>query len=155
NSLPSFVLELLQIDSQITIKKLSELVYQSTSNVRKTIKRLCDDGYITNFTVKLNKAKVGISLTFIAEISLKRNTAQDIEEFKRIIISIPSAIQCWHVNDRCDFVVLFGVTSGIEYEKILNESIRQHINVKKISSMSGLEEVIETNNINLNHLRSL
>lgn len=143
---------LLQKDSKTPIKTLSDLVFRSESVVRKKILALEKHGYIDRNTIKINKTKIGINHIVIAAITLKRNQYDDIEAFKKEILSIPRVINCWRVSVICDFFVHFGVNTMADYLSILNGIQQPMSNVSKILSINSLEEVRGSNSLNLTSL---
>lgn len=82
------ILEVLQKEGRLSTAELSDRVGLSPSPCARRLKRLEDEGYISNYQANLNKAKIGISMTFFVEVSLSNHQEESIQSFERAFLCL-------------------------------------------------------------------
>ena len=99
------LLKLLQANSRLTTKELSQEVGLSISPVYERVKRLENDGYIERYVALLNPEK--LNLGFIAYVSIKLSKQSNIgaNEFVNLVQKIPEVTECYSVAGRSDFLM--------------------------------------------------
>ena len=65
------ILNLLQEDGRVTIKKISEVLNLSTTPIFERIKKLEKGGYIKNYVTLLNHRKLGLKQVVFIQLTLK------------------------------------------------------------------------------------
>jgi DNA-binding Lrp family transcriptional regulator len=75
------ILDLLQEDGRVTMKKMSELLDLSTTPVFERIKKLEKGGYIKKYLTLLNHRKLNLKQVVFIQLSLKEHSRSFIEKF--------------------------------------------------------------------------
>ena len=84
------ILRLLQANARITVKEIADKVGLSTTPVHERIKRLEEDGVITQYATLVNPHKVKKGLTVICYVSLKQHNKNAGARFIKSILEMLS-----------------------------------------------------------------
>lgn len=99
------ILKIIQSEGRLSTAELSEQVGLSPSPCARRLKRLEEEGYIESYQARLNKAKVGIGMSFFVDVRLNNHQASSVEDFERDISSIEEAINVHIVSGAYDYLV--------------------------------------------------
>ncbi|MEL0621702.1 Lrp/AsnC family transcriptional regulator [Marinomonas arenicola] len=99
------ILKIIQSDGRLSTAELSEKVGLSPSPCARRLKRLEEEGYIESYQARLNKAKVGIGMSFFVDVRLNNHQASSVEDFERDISAIEEAINVHIVSGAYDYLV--------------------------------------------------
>jgi Lrp/AsnC family leucine-responsive transcriptional regulator len=128
------ILDCLQKNSRLTLSEISELVSLSPTPCWRRIKRLEEDGVIEGYHARLNRAKLGFTVTVFVSVMLEHHSSKTSQEFENAILEIDEVVSCYNISGRDDFFLVM-VAKGIdEYSKVLLDKIRSIANVKEIHS---------------------
>jgi Lrp/AsnC family transcriptional regulator len=121
------ILELLQADATQPIGDIAEQVGISKSACWRRIKKLEDDGVITDKVTLLDQTKVGLSLT--AYIAVKTNQHNDewAAKFKAVLMDIPSVLEVHRTSGDCDYVIKAAVENMPGYDRLYKQLIKADI----------------------------
>src|ERR1700722_4631460 len=89
------ILEILQLNSQISNQELAEEVALSPSPCLRRVKLLEENGYIDKQVVLLNPEKVGLELMVIVLVVLNSHQHTVMSKFEEKMRSLPEVIQCY------------------------------------------------------------
>ena len=99
------ILRLLQTNARVTVKEIADKVGLSTTPVHERIKRLEEDGVITQYATLVNPHKVKKGLTVICYVSLKQHNKNAGARFIKSILEMARLkylrhpiylLQIWH-----------------------------------------------------------
>jgi DNA-binding Lrp family transcriptional regulator len=99
------ILNLLQQDSNLTIKEIAGQMDLSTTPVFERIKKLEKAGYITKYVALLNAKKLGRKLTVFINVSLQKHSKDAVEKFVTEISCFKEVQELHHVSGDSDFLV--------------------------------------------------
>lgn len=129
------ILNLLRADAKLSFKQIGEKIHLTGQAVGTRINKLIDDGVIENFTVKLNKEKLGI--TILALIKVYMHTF-DHSKIKELVSHNEEVVEAYRVSgDGCYFLKI--ETSSNERLNILLDEINQFANYQLSLSVSRLK----------------
>jgi Lrp/AsnC family transcriptional regulator len=81
------ILQLLQQNSQLTIKEIAAEIHLSITPVHDRIKKLEREGVIEKYVTILNKKKIGQNLTVYCQVTLIKQTHDTSEGFNQSILN--------------------------------------------------------------------
>jgi Lrp/AsnC family leucine-responsive transcriptional regulator len=90
------ILEVLQVNSRVSISELSKQVNLSLSAVSERLKKLENSGIIEQYTAILNAAAMEKELSVIMMISLE--TPDQTEEFNTFIEAADEVLECHYIT---------------------------------------------------------
>ena len=99
------LLKLLQENSRLTTKELSQEVGLSISPVYERVKRLENEGYIERYVAILNPEKLNLGFIVYVTVKLSRQSYNESNEFINIVQNIPEVTECYSVAGRTDFLM--------------------------------------------------
>jgi Lrp/AsnC family leucine-responsive transcriptional regulator len=138
------ILDCLQKDSRLTLTELSERVSLSPTPCWRRIKRLEEEGVIEGYHAKLNRNKLGFSVTVLVSVMLEHHSAEICQEFEKAVLEIDEVVACYNISGRDDFFLVLVAKGMDDYAKILLDRIRGITNVKEIHSSFVLRTAKES-----------
>jgi len=138
------ILALLQIDNLIPADRLGERVGLSASSVQRRVKRLRQAKVIIEDVSVVDPKAIGQSVMFIVEVSLERENAEMIQEFKCRMRAAPEVQQCYYVTGEADFVLMVTARDISDYEDIVSRLFLEERNIRKFKTGVVLTRVKAT-----------
>ena len=126
------ILRLLQANARVTVKEIADKVGLSTTPVHERIKRLEEDGVITQYATLVNTHKVKKGLTVICYVSLKQHNKNAGARFIQSILEMHEVIECYNISGEFDFML-----------KVVAENMDDYYNfhVNKLSEADNIGHV--------------
>ena len=128
------LLDLIQRDASLTSEKLAELVGASGSAVHRRLKRLRADGVIRSVVATVDQTRVGRPLTFIVGLEIERKQANLYERLQRWVERQDAVQQAYNVTGSSDFVIVVTAATVEEYDRLMDEMLEAHPNIKKYTT---------------------
>ena len=138
------ILTLLQSDNLIPADRLGEKIGLSASSAQRRVKRLRQAKVITEDVSVIDPIAIGQGAMFIVEVSLERESAEMIQEFKRRMLSAPEVQQCYYVTGDADFVLIVTARDITDYESIVDRLFLEERNIRKFKTGVVLNRVKAT-----------
>jgi DNA-binding Lrp family transcriptional regulator len=146
------ILKLLQSNSNRTVKSMAENLGLSTTPVFERIKKLEKEGYISNYTARLNHKKLGLKQTVFIAISLQGHTRSYLEKFVKEINDFPEVVECHRVSGGFDYLLKLVVEDIEAYEKFIITKLTLLPYLGNVQSHIALSTSKETNIVDLSFL---
>jgi Lrp/AsnC family transcriptional regulator, leucine-responsive regulatory protein len=134
------LLDALQADNRRTGEELADLVGLSPAACLRRAQRLRESGVIEREIAILAPELVGRRLTMVVLVTLEREHANIIDEFKRLMQRAPEVMQCYYVTGAADFVLVVTVEDIGEYEAFTQRYLFASY-VKRFESMAVMGRV--------------
>jgi DNA-binding Lrp family transcriptional regulator len=144
------ILDLLQEDGRVTMKKMSELLDLSTTPVFERIKKLEKGGYIKKYLTLLNHRKLNLKQVVFIQLSLKEHSRSFIEKFANEVKTFPEVVECYRITGNFDFLIKVLVSDIESYENFILTKLSLLSNLGNVQSHIALSEIKNTTKINLN-----
>ncbi|MBK9253929.1 MAG: Lrp/AsnC family transcriptional regulator [Saprospiraceae bacterium] len=137
------ILRMLQDNSKITIKTISDSIHLSATPVFERIRKLESDGFIKSYTIIPDRKKLGLDLMVYCNISLITHQKEFIEKFESDIQQIPEVVECAHIAGMYDYLLKVIVRDIEAYQYFLTNKLATLDNIGKVQSSFVLKEVAE------------
>lgn len=147
------ILDLLQEDSRLTIKKLSSLLNLSTTPIFERIKKMEKGGYIKKYLTLLNDRKLGLKQVVFIQLTLKEHSRSYIEKFANEVKQFPEVMECYRITGNFDFLIKVLVTDIEAYENFILTKLSLLPNLGNVQSHIALSEAKNTTKVNLNMIK--
>jgi Lrp/AsnC family leucine-responsive transcriptional regulator len=128
------ILNILQADNQITNLALADKVGISAPPCFRRVKRLRDEGIITNDVSLVDPFKVGRPLIVFVNITLEKQREDLLENFERKILKEPEIMQCYFVSGDTDYLLIIHVKDMNHYNEFARRVFANEPNIKKFRS---------------------
>jgi DNA-binding Lrp family transcriptional regulator len=99
------LLNILQTNSRITIRELSEKLHLSTTPIHERIKKLEKGGYIKEYITLIDPKKIGKKLIVYISVSLNKHTKEAIEAFEEQIHGMEEVMEAYYISGSSDFLL--------------------------------------------------
>ncbi|SIO72352.1 transcriptional regulator, AsnC family [Burkholderia sp. GAS332] len=135
------LLEAVQQNNRLTAKQLSEKVNLSGMSCLRRLTRLREEKVIVKDISVIDPARVGQAMTTLALVSLERERADMIDEFKRAVQQTREIIQCHYVTGDVDFVMMISTASMEDYDAFTRSFFFGNKNVRRFSTLVVMNQV--------------
>ncbi|NKI26909.1 Lrp/AsnC family transcriptional regulator [Arenibacter sp. 6A1] len=138
------ILKLLQHNSNLTTKELSNKVNLSTTPVFERVKRLEKNGYIKKYVAILDAEKLDKGLTVFCNITLKQHTKEIGNKFVRDIAAIKEVTECYNISGDYDFLLKVMVKDMKHYQDFVLNSLGSVKNIGSAHSTFVMGDIKNT-----------
>lgn len=135
------ILELLQQDSNLSVKEVAGKLRMTTTPVHLRIKRLWDEGYIRRYTALLDPAKVGLELIAYTQVTLKEHTQEALLAFQSQVVKLTEVMECYHMNGNFDFLLRIAISDMKAYSEVLMAKLSKLPDVGTMNTYFVMSEV--------------
>lgn len=116
------ILKLLQENSRIPIRQISQMVNMSEPSVRQRIEKLQDNNVLSKFTIDIDYKKIGFELPFILTID---NLKIDYNIFSKKIVDYNCITEIYSVTGKYNYFIK-GYVKNLEELEILLTDIKKY-----------------------------
>lgn len=135
------ILTAVQDDNRLTAEQLSGRVGLSPAACQKRLKKLRDNGTIARDISVLAPEAVARGLTMIVEVTLERERAELIDQFKKTMLAAPEVMQCYYVTGSADFILVLTAKDMKDYEDFTRRYFFQQSNVSRFRTNVVMDRV--------------
>lgn len=126
------ILGVLQEDASLSNLELAARVHASPPTCLRRVRGLKEAGVIQRQIAILDHTKLGSTLIAIVEVSLDRQTTEDLEAFESYICAEDAVTQCYRVSPGPDFVIVAEVVGMPEYDELARRLFRSSANIRNV-----------------------
>ncbi|MBE0649689.1 MAG: Lrp/AsnC family transcriptional regulator [Bacteroidales bacterium] len=134
------ILNLLQQNSRITIRELSEKLFLSSTPIHERIKKLEKDGIIKQYITLLDPKKINKDLVIYVSVNLVKHTKEAVDKFMTDVNKLDQVLECYYISGNSDFLLKVYCTGMDEYHRFLTDSFSVIENISQFYSSFVLAE---------------
>jgi len=134
------ILNILQKNSRITIRELSEKLHLSTTPIHERIKKLEGNGYIKKYITLLDSHKIGKQLMVYISASLKDHSKETIDEFERHMEILDEVMECYYISGNYDFLLKIQCKDMDDYHRFITQKFSTIKNITQFYSSFVMAE---------------
>ena len=134
------ILNLLQENSRITIRELSEKLFLSSTPIHERIKKLEKEGIIKQYITLLDPKKINKDLVVYVSVNLIKHTKEAVDQFIKEINNLDEVLECYYISGNSDFLLKVYCTGMEEYQQFLTERFSVIENISQFYSSFVLTE---------------
>ena len=135
------ILEALKKNGRSTASDISKKVNLSIPAVSERIKKLEEANVIEQYTVKINREKVGYKLLAIIFVNIDHAT--NIQQFREAIIQFAEVIECHHMAGEYDYMLKVLIEDTAQLEIFLSEKLKSIQGVQTSNTLIVLSTLKE------------
>ncbi len=128
------LLNLLQDNSRITIRKLSEKLFLSTTPIYERIKKLEKSGLIKQYITLLDPKKIERNLIVFISINLSKHTKEVVEAFEKAVARLDEVSECYYISGNFDFLLKVYCKDMDAYHDFLTDKLSVIENISQFYS---------------------
>ncbi len=133
------LLSLLQANSKLSQRQLSEAVNLSPSAVNRRIAALEAGGVITATVAIVDPSSVGRPITILVEVKLENERVDLLDDVRKRFIECPQVQQAYYVTGDFDFMLIINVKDMTEYERLTRELFFVSGNIKQFKTYVAMQ----------------
>jgi len=137
----SKILALMQQSNRITSDQIAEQIGLSPAAVQRRLKRLREQKMIHADVSIINPKAVGIEVTLVVQVTLEREQANLLDNFKKEMRSNTAVQQCYYVTGSTDFILIVTAKSMKDYEDFTNEVFFNNPNIRNFQTNVVMDPV--------------
>lgn len=139
------ILAELQRNGALTNQELAERIGLSPSPCSRRVRQLEEAGVIERRVTLLDRAKLGLDLTALIQISMDRHTPDRFEAFEAKIRQYPEVQQCYLITGQdADYLLKVVVPDMEHYQEFLLGKITRIEGVSGVHSSFVMRRVVDT-----------
>ena len=138
------ILKLLQSNSQMTMKEISEQISLSITPIHERIKKLEREGVIEHYVAILNKKKANQNLMVYCNVTLDKQRQENFAEFNEAIRLMPEVMECCVISGSFDYLLKIVSPDVESYHQFYQEKLAALQTISHISSYFVMSEVKST-----------
>ena len=135
------ILGFLQEDAKLTNKEIATRLGMTTTPVYERIRRMEEDGYIQQYTVIVDREKLGYHLVAYCNVSLKEHAQQYLNKFEREVHHLREVQECYHVAGIYDYLLRVIVPDIQAYHDFIINKLAALENIGNVQSSFVMREI--------------
>ena len=143
DAIDSKILNLLQVDSKMTLRAMADLVGLSPSPLQARIKKLEKSGFIQGYVARLDHQKIGQDHIAFVQVTLSDTRADALAAFNQAVRALNSVEQCHMIAGNFDYLLKVRSSNIQAYRVELAEKISSLPHVASTSTFVSMETVQE------------
>lgn len=133
------LLSLLQANSKLSQRQLSEAVNLSPSAVNRRIAALEAEGVITATVAVVDPTAVGRPITILVEVKVESERLDLLDEVRHRFVACPQVQQVYYVTGDFDFLLIMNVRDMTEYEGLTRELFFSAGNIRQFKTYVSMQ----------------
>jgi len=135
------ILNLLQQDSNQSIKNIGDKIGLSFSPTYERIKRFEKEGIIQSYVALIDRLKVDIGLLAYCNITLKEQSKKSISTFEKEVVKHPKIIEVISISGAFDFMLKIYAKDLDDYNNFVINVVADLPNISQYHSSFVLNEL--------------
>jgi Lrp/AsnC family leucine-responsive transcriptional regulator len=128
------ILNILQKDCTLSVKDVAAMVGLSYTPTYERIKHMQESGIIKKSAVILDPSKVGIKLFAYCNITLKKQSKENLKDFESEVIKIPEILEVTSLSGVYDYVLKIATTDIEAYNNFIVNKLANISNIGQYHS---------------------
>ena len=146
------LLKLLQGNSRLTTKELSQEVGLSISPVYERVKRLENEGYIERYVAILNPEKINLNFMAFVAVKLSKQSNEGAAEFVKVVQGIAEVTECYSMAGNFDFLLKVYAPNMQYYRTFVLDVLGRIESIGNVVSTFVMSEIKQTTSLPLRQL---
>lgn len=123
------ILELLKINSRVTVSDISKRINLSIPAISDRIKKLEEKDVISQYTTILSRKEMGYDILAFIFVSIERT--EPISNFKEKIQGFKHVLECHHIAGEFDYILKVTAEDTEDLERFITEDLKEAAGVFK------------------------
>lgn len=140
----------LQRNGRMSNQDLADKVALSPSPCLRRVRRLEEEGFISNYVALINADKVGLGLLAYVSVRLNKTARAShapMSDFARDVQAWPEVVACYAMTGDMDYLLRVQVEDLKKFSKFAMDKLMQHPAVVDMRSSFTLQRIKETTEI--------
>jgi Lrp/AsnC family leucine-responsive transcriptional regulator len=134
------LLNLLQLNSRLTIRELSNKLFLSTTPIHERIKKLESSGHIRNYLTEVDPKLLGKKLIVYISVSLNDHTKAAVEDFENQMNALDEVMEAYYISGNFDFLLKVYCDDMEDYHSFITHKLSVISNISQFFSSFVMTE---------------
>lgn len=148
------LLNALQRDSNQSIAQIAEKAAMSTSACHRRLRALEEEGYIRNYSARLDPRKLGLGLQVFVEISLTSQSQEVMNRFEEAVGRFDDILECHLMSGSADYMLRVAATDMDHFDIIHRTCLSRLPGVSAMHSSFAIRRIKEWTGYSLERLQT-
>lgn len=135
------ILDLLQRNSNYSVKEIGERIGLSFTPTYERIKHLEKDGVIEKYAAVLNRKKIGIELVAYCNVTIRNQSKKSLDEFEQEIVKHEEVQEVLSLSGTYDFMLKIATKNIDSYNSFITNVLANTPNIYQYHSSIVLNEI--------------
>jgi Lrp/AsnC family leucine-responsive transcriptional regulator len=135
------LINILQIDSKTTTKKLANELNLSVTAIYERIKKLEKKGVIKKYVAVINREKIQRDFIVFTQVKLVQHHHQYIEKFEKEVLQFNEVLECYNISGDYDYFLKVAVENMKSYRNFINFKLTTLNHISSTHSTFIIDEV--------------
>lgn len=141
------ILRVLQENGKLSIREVASKVNLSPSPTQERIRRLENEGVITQYGALLNPRKLGKGIIVICHVTIKEHNKHAAQAFIDKITSFKEVIECYNIAGDFDFMLKIITDSMETYHHFFVNELSEVPNIGHTKSIFVMDVIKHTHQL--------
>jgi Lrp/AsnC family leucine-responsive transcriptional regulator len=128
------ILQLLQVNARRSNKEIGVLLHKSASTINERVRKLEDQGFITNYIAVIDPDKVNLDFITFTHVQLKDHSKESLNHFEAEIVQFQEVLECYHMSGDYDFIIRVATANKQAYHEFLMNKLFAILSVGKVQT---------------------
>lgn len=128
------ILDELQADARLSNQELAKRVGLSPAPCWRRLRRLEQEGFISQYATLLNGPAVGLPIVAYALVSLENHHPDSVKQFDKFVSERPEVLECYSMSGPNDYLLRIVASSIEAYELFLTNQVMQLSAVRSVNT---------------------
>jgi DNA-binding Lrp family transcriptional regulator len=135
------ILHEVQLNNQLTSAQLSEKIGLSPTSIQRRLNRMRAEKVIEADVAIASSAALGRSLTMMIAVTLERERADIIDQFKNSVRREPVVMSAYYVTGDNDFILIVSAKDMDEYEAFTRNFLYGNPDIKGFKTTVVMDRI--------------
>ncbi|HXB13072.1 MAG TPA: Lrp/AsnC family transcriptional regulator [Bacteroidia bacterium] len=135
------ILNLIQKDSQLSVKEVADVVGLSASPTYERIKRMERIGVIAKYVALLNKEKIERELVAICHVRLREHSQGMLSKFEKAIVKFDEVMEVQCLSGSIDYSLKVATRDMKSYQDFVLNKLSSLENIANVQSSFVMKEI--------------
>ena len=134
------ILECLQQDADMSIRKIADYANLSTSPCWRRIRKLESDGVIQTKVSLLDRDKINLGVDVFIAIRTNQHNAEWTEKFSTAVVNFQEVVEFYRLSGQIDYLMRVVVPNITEFDKFYKRLVAA-VDITDVSSSFAMERI--------------
>lgn len=135
------LLAALQKDAQLSAGQLSDMLHLSASQISRRRQRLEAEGYVRNYTARLDAARLGLSVQGFVQVHLASHNPDNSKSFARMVQTRPEITSAWTMTGDADYLLRVYCADLSALNILIHDVLLPHPAVARVQSQIVMDQL--------------
>ncbi len=141
DSVDTRLLAALQQNAHLTAQELSDLLHLSASQIGRRRQRLEAEGYIENYSARLNPARLGLHVQGFIQVHLGTHGPEHSASFSRLVETCQEITSAWTLTGDADYLLRVYCADLAALNTLIHDVLLPHAAVARVHSQIVMDQL--------------